>query len=140
MKRLFALLIGLAFVAGTVGVATAQTGGATKTDDKKMDKPADMKADKKMSSKTATGTVKSASADNIVVTGKEKGKDAEWTFAIDDKTKVKKANKDATAKDLTAGDNVVVRYMDHAGKMTASSVTVRAPKKEAAGAKADKTK
>lgn len=134
MKRLFAVLVGIAFVAGTVGFAAAQT-GTTTTDkkpaaDSKMDKPM-----KKGATKTATGTVKSASPDSIVVAGKDKGKDAEWTFAVDDKTKVKKAGKDATAKDVTTGDSVVVRYMEHDGKSTASTVTVRAPKKDGAMAK-----
>ena len=38
------------------------------------------KADKKMASKSASGTVKSASPYSVVVGGKEKGKDSEWTF------------------------------------------------------------
>lgn len=139
MKRLVALLIALVFVTGAVGFAGAQA-----QSDKKMDKSAaassDMKADKgkKMTVHTASGTVKSATADSIVVSGKEKGKDAEWTFAVDDKTKVKKAGKDIVAKDLSAGDTVTVRYMDHDGKMTASSVTVRAPRKQAAAQKPEK--
>ena len=138
MRRLVALLIGVVFVTGAVGFAAAQA-----QSDKKMDKPAaatDMKADKgkKMTMHTASGTVKSATADSIVVSGKDKGKDAEWTFAVDDKTKVKKAGKDIMAKDVSAGDSVTVRYMDHDGKMTASSVTVRAPKKQAAAQKMDK--
>jgi ribosomal protein S1 len=126
VKRLFALLVGIAFVAGTVGFAAAAT-----TTDKK---PAtDTKMDKKDASakktKTATGTVKSASPDSIVVAGKDKGKDAEWTFAVDDKTKVKKAGKDTMAKDLAAGDKVTVRYMDHDGKATAMNVSVSGAKK-----------
>ena len=129
MKRLFALLVGTAFVAGTVGFAAAGT--ATTTTDKKP--AADTKMDKKDTSakktKTATGTVKSASPDSIVVAGKDKGKDAEWTFGVDDKTKVKKAGKDTMAKDLAAGDKVTVRYMDHDGKATAMNVNVSGAKK-----------
>ena len=128
MKRLFALLVGIVFVAGTVGAAAAQT-GTTATDKKPA---ADMKKDasaKKPATKTATGTVKSASPDSIVVAGKDKGKDTEWTFAVDDKTKVKKAGKDMTAKDLAAGDKVTVRYMDHDGKATAMNVNASGPKK-----------
>jgi Ni/Co efflux regulator RcnB len=132
VKRLFALLVGIAFVAGTIGVAAAQT--ATTTTDKKPaadTKMSDKKdtAAKKPPTKTATGTVKSASPDSIVVAGKDKGKDAEWTFAVDDKTKVKKAGKDTMAKDLAAGDKVTVRYMDHDGKATAMNVNVSAAKK-----------
>lgn len=127
MKRLFAVLVGIAFVSGTVGFAAAQ---ATSTTDKKP--AADSKMDKKDASakkaatKTATGTVKSASPDSIVVAGKDKGKDAEWTFAVDGKTKVKKAGKDMMAKDLAPGDKVTVRYMDHDGKATAMNVNVSA--------------
>jgi len=122
VKRLFALLVGVAFVAGTVGFAAAGT--ATTTDTKTSDKSM-----KKGSTKTATGTVKSASPDSIVVAGKDKGKDAEWTFAVDEKTKVKKGGKDSMAKDLAAGDRVTVRYMDHEGKATAMNVSASAPKK-----------
>ena len=124
MKRLFALLVGITFIAGTIGLAAAATttdkkpGADTKMSDKK-----DASA-KKGATKTATGTVKSASPDNIVVAGKDKGKDAEWTFAVDDKTKVKKAGKDTMAKDLAPGDKVTVRYMDHDGKATAMNVNV----------------
>ena len=67
-----------------------------------------------------------------VVAGKEKGKDAEWTFAVDDKTKVKKAGKEAMAKDIAPGDKVTVRYMEHEGKATATSVSASAAKKAAA--------
>ena len=122
MKKLLAVLMGIAFVTGTVGAAVAQT--PTTTTDKK---PADMKTDKaakKPATKTAVGTVKSASPDSLVVAGKEKGKETEWTFALDDKTKVKKAGKDSTAKDIAAGDKVTVRYMDHEGKATAMNVSV----------------
>lgn len=128
MNRLFALLVGIVFVAGTVGIAAAQT--ATTTDKKPA---ADTKmSGKKAATKTASGTVKSASPDSIVVAGKDKGKDAEWTFAVDDKTKVKKAGKDSMAKDIAPGDRVTVRYMDHDGKATAMNVSVSAPKKAAA--------
>lgn len=126
MKRLLALLVGTAFVAGSVAAAVAQTPSTT-TDkkpaaDSKMDKK-DATA-KKASTKTAVGTVKSASPDSIVVAGKDKGKETEWTFAVDDKTKVKKAGKDTMAKDLAPGDKVTVRYMDHDGKATAMNVNV----------------
>jgi hypothetical protein len=137
VKRLIALFVGLAFVAGTTGFVAAQTPATT---DKKMDKSADTKpAEKKMAVKVANGTVKSAAPDNVVVAGKDKGKDAEWTFSVTDKTKIKKAGKDITAKDLATGDSVNVRYMDHEGKATASAITVR-PGKMAKDAKATDTK
>jgi hypothetical protein len=133
VKRVFAVLIGIAFVAGLAGTAAAQTPATQtpvekKADDKKMDS-------KKPLPKTAVGTVKSAGADSLVVAGKAKGKDTEWTFAVDPNTKIKKGGKDVTVKDVAAGDKVTVRYMDHDGKMTAASVAVSA----AAAAKAAKS-
>lgn len=130
MRKVFALLIGVAFVTGVVGFALAQA----QTDQKMPASQTDMKADKgkKATMHSASGTVKSATADSIVVSGKDKGKEAEWTFGVDDKTKIKKSGKSIMAKDIAAGDNVTVRYTDHDGKMTASSVTVRVPKKQAA--------
>ena len=129
MKRALAAVVGLAFVFASVGLAAAQTSPpATKTDDKKMDKDASMK---KTPHHTAVGTVKSAGADSLVVAGKSKGKDTEWTFALNDKTKIKKAGKDVTAKDLAEGDKVTVRYMDEGGKMTAMNVTASGAKQAA---------
>jgi len=65
------------------------------------------------------------------VGGKSKGKDMEWTFALDDKTKIKKGGKDVTAKDLAPGDKVTVRYMDEGGKMTAMTVSASTASKQA---------
>jgi hypothetical protein len=89
-------------------------------------KTMDKRGEKKMAAKSAAGTVKSAAADSLVVAGKAKGKEAEWTFAVDSKTKIKKGGKNVTAADVQAGDSVSVRYMDHDGKMVAQSVNVRA--------------
>jgi lipopolysaccharide export LptBFGC system permease protein LptF len=130
VKRLIAAFAGVAFLTGIAGFAVAQT-PAPKTDDKKMEKPAEKSTAKKMAKKSANGTVKSAAPDSIVVAGKEKGKETEWTFGVDPSTKIKKGGKDVTAGDLAAGDNVHVRYMEHDGKMMASDVSVRAPKKTA---------
>ncbi|MBI3637506.1 MAG: hypothetical protein HY216_15040 [Candidatus Rokubacteria bacterium] len=129
MKKLVALLIGVAFAAGTVGMATAQTTTAPAPEKKPAEK-SDMKADKKpmAKAKSASGMVKSAAADSIVVAGKEKGKDAEWTFAVDPKTTIKKSGKSITAADVKTGDSVDVRYTEDGGKAMAQSVTVKAPK------------
>ena len=92
-------------------------------------KAGDAKSDdmKKMSKKNASGTVKSASAGSITVAGKDKGKDAEWTFAVDPKTTIKKGGKSITTADVKAGDSVSVQYMEHEGKPVASAVTVKVP-------------
>ena len=137
MKRALATIVGVAFVFASAGLVGAQTSTpATKTDDKKMEDKSSMK---KAPHHTAVGTVKTAAPDSIVVGGKAKGKDTEWTFALDDKTKIKKGGKDVTAKDLASGDKVTVRYMDESGKMTAMSVTASTPSKQAK-AKEDTTK
>ncbi len=124
MKKLMALLVAFAFTAGLAGAAAAQGTTTTPTTPAPAEKTTDKPA-KKMTTKAASGTVKSASADSLVVSGKEKGKDAEWTFGVDSNTKIKRGGKDITAADVKAGDSVNVRYADHEGKIVAHSVTVK---------------
>jgi hypothetical protein len=131
VKKVIAVLMGAAFVAGVTGAALAQTPAPAP----KTDKPAETTTKKPMAH-SAFGTVKAAAADSIVVAGKTKGKDAEWTFAVDPKTKIRKAGKDITAADLAAGDAVSVHYHDDGGKNVADSVMVRPAKKPAAAAAA----
>ena len=139
MRRALAAIVGVAFVFVSAGLVGAQTPPpATKMDDKKMEDKKDTSM-KKAPHHTAVGTVKTAGPDNLVVAGKSKGKETEWTFALNDKTKVKKAGKEVMAKDLAAGDKVTVRYMDEGGKMTAMTVSASAPSKQAAKAKEDST-
>ena len=136
MKRALAALVGIAFVFASAGLASAQTPApAMKPEEKKMEK-----MEKKAPHHTAMGTVKTAGADGIVVAGKAKGKETEWTFAVNDKTKLRKAGKDVTAKDLAPGDKVSVRYMDEGGKMTAMTVSASAGSKQAAKAKEEPAK
>jgi len=123
-------------VFASAGLASAQTPApAMKPEEKKMEK-----MEKKAPHHTAVGTVKTAGADGIVVAGKAKGKETEWTFAVSDKTKIRKAGKDVTAKDLAPGDKVSVRYMDEGGKMTAMTVSASAGSKQAAKAKEEPAK
>lgn len=134
MKRSVALLIAVMFGIGLAGLAVAQTttpAPATPAPATTTPAPAQKPADAKPKSdvkkaKNAMGTVKSASPDSLVVAGKEKGKDAEWTFAVDSKTAIRKSGKAITAADLKPGDQVQVRYMDHEGKATAMAVQVKA--------------
>ena len=132
MKRSVALLIAAVFGIGIVGLAVAQTTTpapatpAPATTPAPAQKPAESKPKSDVKkAKNAMGTVKSASADSLVVAGKEKGKDAEWTFAVDAKTAIRKSGKAITAADLKPGDQVQVRYMDHEGKATAMAVQVK---------------
>lgn len=137
MKKVASLFVTVAFLAGAAGLGFAQTSApaappAEKPAEKKAEKAP---AEKKMPSKTATGTVKSASADSVVVAGKEKGKEAEWTFGVDAKTKVTKGGKSVAAADLQAGDSVSVKYMAHEGKNVAQSITAKAAPAKKAEAK-----
>jgi hypothetical protein len=81
--------------------------------------------------RNVSGTVRSASADTVVVAGRDKGKDAEWTFAVEPVTNIRKGSKAIVAGDLRAGDPVYVRYVERDGKATAESIVVKAPRKEA---------
>jgi hypothetical protein len=129
VKRLIATCVALLFSVGAVGTVVAQE---KKAEEKKSEMKSEMKSDKmdkkaekKPATKSAKGTVKSASADSLVVAGKAKGKDEEWTFGVDAKTSIKKGGKSITAADVKAGDSVDVKYTDDAGKMTAQSVSVK---------------
>jgi hypothetical protein len=99
----------------------------------------DKKAPKAAAAKTmsATGSVSAVAADSLTV----KGKDAEWTFAVDGKTVV--TAKGATHKTAAAkandkptpitdfvhvGDTVAVKYHDMGATKHAASVSVTASK------------
>ena len=123
MKKLLALSVALAFAVGTAGFALAQT--TTAPAEKKADDKMEKKAEKKMPTKNASGTVKSSAADSLVVAGKEKGKEAEWTFGVDSKTTIKKGGKAITAADVKPGDSVSVKYHEMDGKAMASAVNVK---------------
>jgi len=129
VKKLIALPLAVVFALGTAGFAVAQEKKAEekKSEMKSDAKPMEKKAEKKPMAKTANGTVKSASADSVVVAGKDKGKDAEWTFAVDPKTTIKKGGKAITAADIKTGDAVQVKYTEADGKAMAQSVMVKAP-------------
>jgi hypothetical protein len=126
------------FGIGAAGLAVAQTPSpapapAPATTPAPAQKPVDTKQKPAEAKKTknAQGIVKSASADSLVVAGREKAqgakemKDAEWTFAVDSKTAIRKSGKAITAADLKSGDQVQVRYMDQAGKATAVAIQVK---------------
>ncbi len=91
--------------------------------------PAKAEVKKVEKPKSASGTVKTASADSLVlVAGKDK---KEWTFELEKDTKITKAGKAATAADLAAEDSATVTYTEHDGKMHAKSVSAK-PKMAAA--------
>ena len=123
MKKLLALVVALMFAAGFAGVAVAQTPTPAPADNM-ADKPAAMKM-KKTPLRNANGTVKTASADSIVVAGKARNKEVEWTFAVDPKTSIRRGSKSITAADLKPGDSVHVRYTDMDGKAVAQSIMAK---------------
>jgi hypothetical protein len=138
VKRPVVLLVAVVFGIGAAGLAVAQTPSpapapAPATTPAPAQKPVDTKQKPTEAKKTknAQGIVKVASADSLVVAGREKAqgakemKDAEWTFAVDSKTAIRKSGKAITAADLKPGDHVQVRYMDQAGKATAVAIQVK---------------
>jgi hypothetical protein len=71
------------------------------------------------------GTVKSVGEENVVVIGKEHGRDATWTFIVDTKTAIRKGGHDVSAASLTLGDDVVVYSAP--GSAVAQLISVVAP-------------
>ena len=143
MKSFVAPIVAVVLGFGSVGTALAQATStapaqapAAAPTTTQAPAPAQKPAESKQKpmeakAKKAHGMVKSASADSVVVTGKDKAqgsketKDAEWTFAVDSKTAIRKSGKAVTAADLKPGDQVEVRYMDHGGKMTAVAIQIK---------------
>jgi len=89
-----------------------------------------LQAQAKMKAMTASGTVKSVSGSQLVVTGG--GKD--WTFAVDNATKFvgkglgtkQKAGAMTATDAVHEGDHVSVTYHDMGGAMHAASVRITA--------------
>jgi hypothetical protein len=117
------LVVLLVLGASSLGVASAQTQAPER-------KAGEVKSEvrKTTTRRTAfaSGTVKSASGDAVVVAGSEKGKETEWTFAVDVKTMIKANGKSIVATDLKPGDAVQVRYSDEDGKALAHTIRVKA--------------
>ena len=62
----------------------------------------------------------------LVVAGRDKGRgDAEWTFAVEPTTNIRKGGKSIIAGDLKPGDSVQVRFTEQGGKAMARSITVK---------------
>jgi hypothetical protein len=123
VKELISPLVVGAFLVVGSGLAMAQAPAVGPSPDTKVEKSTD--PDGTMPGLTAVGRVKSVSQDSIVVIGKSQGKGAEWTFALDTKTRIRKAGKDVTVADLKEGDGVQVHYMEHGGKHIAQTVWAR---------------
>ncbi len=132
MRRTFAWIVMVTLVAVLPAPALAQQAPAPAAPAPKTApaKTAPAKMEAKAKTKSATGTVKSAAAERLVLlVGKDK---TEMTFAVDDKTKITKAGKAAKATDIAAADSATVTYSEAEGKMVAQKVTVKARKAAAA--------
>jgi hypothetical protein len=111
VRMLVALVLALAL--GAPGVAAAQTSTPGST------------SAKKTASRSVNGTVKSSSMETVVVVGRDKGRDAEWTFAVEPTTNIRKGGKSIIAGDLKPGDAVQVRFTEQGGKAMARSIVVK---------------
>ena len=74
---------------------------------------------------TATGAVKSAAPDSLMLVGKDK---KELSFVLDKDTKLTKAGKAIEAKDIAEKDTATVSYAEADGKMMAKTVKIGAAK------------
>ncbi len=136
-----ALSVAIAFLFGSLTLAAAQQAPAPAPAPaaKPAEKPAEkMPAKPAAKVKRASGTVKSAAEDSLVLEVAQKDKTKkDMTFALDKTTKISKSGKSVTAKDVKAGDTARVSYEEgEAGKMMAKNVTVRTPEKAATKAPA----
>ena len=115
MKMLVALALALALGAAVAAAQTSTSGSASAR-----------KADAKhTASRNVSGTVKSSSMETVVVAGRTKGRDTEWTFAVDPTTNIRRGGKSIIAGDLKPGDAVQVRFTEQDGKAMAQSILVR---------------
>ncbi len=124
MRRSCTWIVMVAFLLGFAAPVLAQQSTAPAAPAPAQKAPAKAELKPAAKPKSAIGTVKSASAESLVlVAGKDK---KEWTFGIDKDTKITKAGKAATAADLAADDAATVTYTEADGKMHAKSVSVKA--------------
>lgn len=130
MRKAFTWLVSAFVVAGLVGPMFAQGTQAPGT--QAAPAPGGATAPTPKAQKSVTGTVKTAAPDSLVLVTVNKDKsEKEWAFVLDKATKVRKGGKPADVKDLAEKDTATVSYREEAdGKLHATSVTVRAPKKK----------
>jgi hypothetical protein len=130
VRRTVALFASSALLIVDLGVASAQSSSSPATPttppaEKQAGTAVEKPESVKVGSKNALGKVKSVSADTLVVAGKSKGKETEWTFALNANTRIRKGGQDATPAELKEGDGVQVRYSTQEGKNVAAMVLAR---------------
>ena len=102
-----------------VGLAQGQTAASPSTSS------ATKAEQRKVPARTVNGVVRSSSPDTVVVSGRDKGKDMEWTFAVELMTDIRKRGKSVIVGDLKPGDAVQVRFTEQDGKALARSIQVK---------------
>src|SRR3989304_1167906 len=126
MKRIPTALLSGIFVLGVVSSGWAQQAPAPG----QPEKPAAEKAAPAQPAtkvKRLTGSVKSASEENLVLEVTQKDKSTkEYTFALDPKAKLSRAGKAIVVKDVHSGDSATVSFTESEGKLVAKAVTVGA--------------
>jgi hypothetical protein len=133
VKNYMSAILAVLFVAGATTVSMAQTTAPAAPPAEKKAAPKQAAPAERRARKNASGVVKSLSADTLVVTGKDKGADAEWTFTVGANTRFRKAGETITPGDVKPGDPVQVRYTEDGGKAMAQAVLVRPAGKGSAG-------
>jgi len=124
-RTMMAVAIGSLLVLGTVGPGAAQQAPQTGQSEKPaVEKPVPAKPAAK--TQRLIGSLKSASEESLIleVMGKDKTT-KESSFALDPKTKISRAGKSITPKDLQPGDPVAVSFTQIDGKLVAQAVTVK---------------
>jgi len=121
MKRIPTALLSGIFVLGVVSSGWAQQAPAPGQPEKAAPAQPATKV------KRLTGSVKSASEENLVLEVTQKDKSTkEYTFALDPKAKLSRAGKAIVVKDVHSGDSATVSFTESEGKLVAKAVTVRA--------------
>lgn len=129
MKKTIAIIVSLLFVLSLAGLSFAAEKAAAPAAAPAKAAPAEKKAEPaKIEEKKApakikqvTGEVKSVDAKAITV----KGKKADVTVNVDDKTKIMAGKEKKALADVKAGDKVSVKYTEAEGKNMAKSIAIK---------------
>ena len=106
MRTLFSAVMGLGLLVVFAAPTVAQEKAST------------------LGTRTVMGTVKSKTANALVVKSMEQKKEREWAFSVDDTTTVRQGRTDSSLATLKEGDRVTVNYTERDGKIIAQSVTI----------------
>ena len=90
--------------------------------------PSEKAAPKKVV-RNVSGAVRAASNEAVVVLGRDKGRETEWTFAVEPTTNIRKGARSIVGGDLKPGDAVQVRFTERDGKAVAEAILVKTPKR-----------